>query len=85
MTRYDMKQSKKLGYNHYALSLYLERIDLICADVEKGVDVRAAIVAGFSGRVADACLKAVELSSTTKSENTGGTYYYEAVTAKNSP
>ncbi len=80
VTEYDRKQSTKRGYNHYALGQYFQRIDEICADIEAGADSRKAIVAGFSGRLADACLKAVGQSATTREENIGG-YVYTPVKA----
>jgi hypothetical protein len=54
VTEYDRKQSRKPGYNRYALPQYLERVDLICKDIDAGADASRAIKSGFSGRIADA-------------------------------
>lgn len=59
VTQFDQKQSRKPGHNIYALPQYFERIDLIQADMERGATARAAILAGFTGRIADACLRAI--------------------------
>ena len=66
------------GYhNRYALPQYLQRIDEVLADVEAGASVREALVAGFSGRLLDACLKAVDELKATDSEINGGSWVYE--------
>ena len=59
VTQYDAKQSRKPGHNIYALPQYFERIDLVMADIEAGATPRRAILAGFTGRLADTCLKAI--------------------------
>lgn len=81
VTEYDRKQSRKPGYNRYALPQYLERVDLICKDINAGADASHAIKAGFSGRLADACLKSLGLDLTTTADAIGG-LYYRPVTAK---
>lgn len=78
VTAYDRKQSSKRGYNQYALGIYFQRIDEVCADIERGADVRAAIVAGFTGRLADHCLRALSLPITTNSEAFGSGIYQPA-------
>ena len=82
VSEYDRKQAKKLGYNNYALGIYFERVDAVCADVDSGADPRAAITAGFSGRLADACLKAVGLDKTTTAENRSGAWCYAPISEK---
>ena len=64
VTQFDARASKKKGYNPHALGIYLQRIDEVCADIERGADIRRAIIAGFSGRIADCILKSVELPLT---------------------
>ena len=73
--QYDAKQSTKRGYNHYALSQYFARVDDICADLENGADLRKAICAGFLGRLADVCLRAVGLPKTEESDTPRGLCY----------
>jgi len=75
VTEYDRRESKKPSYNRYALPQYLARIAEIDADIQRGADVRRAIVAGFSGRLADRCLKAVGLDKTSDEEQRGGWIY----------
>lgn len=71
VTSYDRKQSTKKGYNHYALGIYFQRIEEICADVAAGADVRKAVTAGFTGRLVDTCLRALNLPITTDAEQRG--------------
>lgn len=75
LTQYDVKQSKKRGYNPYALGIYFQRIDEVCADVERGADIRKAINAGFSGRLADCALRALGLPITTEAESISSPFY----------
>ncbi len=49
VTEYDRKQSKKRGYNHYALAQYMTRVDDVLADIEAGANPFEAINAGFCG------------------------------------
>jgi len=65
-------RSKRGYHNRYALGQYLARVDDIAEDVRNGAEPRAAIVAGFSGRLADACLRAIGEPATTDAENRGG-------------
>ena len=74
VTGFDRRASTRKGHNPHALGIYFQRVDEICADIDKGADPRAAIMAGFSGRVADACLKALNLPiSTANKPNTSST------------
>jgi hypothetical protein len=82
VTQYDRKQATKRGYNNYALGIYFERVDAVCADVEAGADPRAAITAGFSGRLADACLEAVGLDKATDAENRSDVWCYTPISEK---
>lgn len=79
VTAYDRKQSKKRGYNPHALGIYFQRIDEICADIERGADVRKALCAGLSDRLLDHCLKALELPVSTVTESQSS-YIYNPVT-----
>jgi hypothetical protein len=78
-TRYDERESKKAGYNPYALGQYFARIDEVSADIERGADPRAAIVAGFNGRLASAMLKAIGQGAISKGEATSGSWCYAPV------
>jgi hypothetical protein len=75
VTAYDRKQESKRGYNRYALAQYLARVQEVSADIAKGADIRAAITAGFTGRLLDACLKAVGLPKSSDSEQRGRYVY----------
>lgn len=81
VTEYDRKQSTKRGYNIYALSHYLGRVAEIEADINAGADPAAAIKAAFSGRLLDACLKAIGAPRATDAEQRGGVFY-QPVAAK---
>jgi hypothetical protein len=70
-TRYDERQSKGKRYNVYALAQYLTRIDDVCADIERGATPRDAIVAGFTGPLLNAMLKAVHADTASRDEMTG--------------
>lgn len=82
LTEYDRKQSRKRGYNPHALGIYFQRLDDICADIDAGADVRAAIVAGFSDRLVDSCLRALKLPITTNDEALYGAMVYTPVKSK---
>jgi len=47
LTEYDKKQSKKRGYNIYALAQYFERLKEVEADIANGTAVPDAVHAGF--------------------------------------
>ena len=83
VTRYDANESTKRGHNRNALGIYFTRVDDICADIENGADPRAAIVAGFSGRLANACLRACNLSAYTREDALGGPVCYTPASARN--
>lgn len=76
VTAYDRRQSKRPGYNIYALPQYIQRVDEIMADIASGRDVRSAVIAGFNGRLVDACLRALQLPITSLEEVRGGSYIY---------
>lgn len=78
VTRYDERQSKTKHYNRYALGQYLRRVDDIVQDIAAGAPVRAAIVAGMTGPLLNACLKAVGEQPATRDELSGlGKYTYQ--------
>ena len=61
VTRYDMAQSTKRHYNHYALAIYLQRADEVMVEVAKGKPLRDAIIDGFTDRLRAYELKAMGL------------------------
>lgn len=66
-TRYDEKEqararkNPRAHYNPYALPQYFARIEEVAANVKAGAEVRPAIIAGFSGSLRNAMLKAAGL------------------------
>ena len=78
VTRYDAKQSRKRGWNPYALPQYLERVEAIVEDVEAGADPAAAIQAGFLGTLATACLKAAKLKPVDSKPSSAWSYVPES-------
>ena len=78
VTEFDRRASTRKGHNPHALGIYFQRVDDICADIEAGADPRAAIVAGFSDRIAAACLKACGLPAYT-AEDARGPLTYQPV------
>jgi hypothetical protein len=71
VTQYDLKESKKPTYNSYALAHYIARIDDIMRDIEAGADTREAIVAGFTGRLLNTCLRSLKLPKPSQDEMQG--------------
>ena len=69
VTEWDRKQITKRGYNPYALGIYLQRVDEVSKDIEKGTDPRKAIAAGFSDRLVDFILKQCGLTQLTVDEH----------------
>ncbi len=78
LINYDGKQSKKRGYNCHALPIYLQRLDEVIEDIQNGASVRSAIVAGYSGRLAAALLKAAGESEYTEKDARGPMFYKPA-------
>jgi hypothetical protein len=66
-TEYDRREaaraarSKHGRHNPYALPQYFARIEEVCANIAQGAEVRPAIVAGFTGSLRNAFLKAAGL------------------------
>lgn len=65
LTEYDRKQSTKRFYNPHALGIYFQRVNAVCADIERGATPRAALLAGFNDRLLDVCLRAIGESKST--------------------
>lgn len=59
VTAWDRKQSARKGYNHYALGIYLRRVDEVMEDVEAGMPMEQALRRGFNDRLLDHLLKAL--------------------------
>lgn len=62
LVRYDRLQSSKRHYNPYALGIYLQRAEEVEFEVARGVDLRAAICAGFTDRLRDYVLRQMALA-----------------------
>ena len=60
-TQFDERNSKRKGWNPYALPQYFAAIDSICEEIEKGLDVRSAIGNFTNDRFQDVLLKAAGL------------------------
>lgn len=58
-TRFDERNSKRRGWNPYALPQYFAAIDSICAEIEGGANVETAIGKHTDDRFHDILLKAV--------------------------
>jgi hypothetical protein len=74
--RFDAKESKKRHYEAWALPQYLARINQICADIQKGAQVRAAVIAAFTGRLRSDCLRVLKLPQVTESERININWFY---------
>ena len=77
---YDIKESKKKYYNRYALGQYLQRKEEVTQDIIAGADIRMAINAGFTGKLAESILKAVGLQVDYSRIETS--FYYKPVALK---
>ena len=82
LTEYDRKQAGKRGYNPYALGQYIARLHDIDADIENGAPVRDAIVAAFSGRLLDVCLRAVGEPKAQLSDRRSSSYCYRPASGR---
>ena len=72
VTQYDIKESRKKYYNIYALAQYIMAVDRARDTMaDDGLDLRAALITCFNGRLLDVCLKAVGLPTSTKQEQMG--------------
>lgn len=76
VTRYDRRQAGRRDYNPYALGQYLLRVDAVLEDVANGAEVRAAIVAAFTGRLRDHVLRFVGQDRATADEDRGAGLFY---------
>lgn len=61
VTEYDRAQSKKRGYNPYALGHYTRGLGNIRKRVDLGQPLRDAIITEFCGRLCDRLLRSVGL------------------------
>lgn len=74
LTRLDARQSKRPGYNRYALGMYFNRVADIVADIRAGASPADAVCAGFTGSARVACLKALGL--TEPEQTRSGAWHY---------
>ena len=74
VTSYDRRQqarhqkNPRFYYNIWALPQYLQGVDNLLEELEAGQTLRKAITNQFSGRMLDACLKAVGETTSTLAE-----------------
>lgn len=68
LTTYDRKQSTRKGHNPYALAHYAGALARVSEGVDKGQDLREAILNWFVGPLADLVLKSVGLAPRTQDE-----------------
>ncbi len=68
LTEYDRKQSKKAGYNRYALGHYLKALQNTEKYVSLGYPLRNALTNCFQGRLCDTLLRAASLPIMSKEE-----------------
>lgn len=73
VTQYDIKQSTKKFYNHYALAQYLMAVDRARDAMldNPNMTIRQALITAFNGRLLDVCFKAVGEPTSTKAEQMG--------------
>lgn len=81
VTRFDARQSKGKYWNPHALPIYLDRVDAVCSDIDAGASPRQAIIAGFTDRICDACLKAIGEGPYTRQESFRAGIVYTPVKA----
>lgn len=53
VTQWDVKQSKTKHHNPYALGIYMQAVDTVMAEIEKGKALDAALEAAFDDRLLD--------------------------------
>lgn len=82
LTEHDRKESRKRGHNPYALGQYLARLAEIEADVAAGAAWRSAVIAAFSGRLQDACLRAIGATASTIHEERAQPVAYTPVSSR---
>lgn len=56
-TQWDIKQSRRAGYNPYALAMYLESVDEALVEIQAGADPKTAIERHFIGSLRTHMLK----------------------------
>lgn len=71
LTQWDIKQSKKRGYNPYALGQYLIAVDRVTNAMNCGVTIREALLDNFCDRILNLCIKTLNLDPATDAECRG--------------
>jgi len=59
LTQYDIKESKKQNYNHYALGQYIMALDMVMDEIKNGIDSNVAIINHFNNPIQAKLLKVV--------------------------
>ena len=76
LVAYDRKQECRKGYDLHDLSIYLERLEAVMADIESGTTPRQALLKGFNDRLLDVCLVSIGEPKFTKQEQQNAPMVY---------
>lgn len=68
VTEYDRRQQNRRGYNPYALAHYCGAVQRIEEEIGNGAEVRAAVVANLTGRLASFVLRTIGHAPLTDAE-----------------
>ena len=82
VTDYDKRQSRRSGYNRYALPQYCAAVNNIMADLDSGADLRAAVCAALLGRLLSRALRELGLPDFTIAERQAQTTCYTPAAAR---
>lgn len=75
VVEWDRRQERRPGHNRHALGIYCQMLENVNADIARGAEPRAAIVAGFNGRMLDFVLRRLDMATSTKDEQKGSGIY----------
>jgi hypothetical protein len=75
LTQWDSKQASRKHHNPHALGIYFQQADRVILDIDLGADTRAALVAGFSGRMLDFILRGFGFQISSVAEQRGSGIY----------
>lgn len=68
VVEWDRRAEKQPGHNRHALGIYCQMLENVNADIARGAEPRAAIVAGFNGRMLDFVLRRLDMATSTAEE-----------------
>lgn len=69
--KHDQLLSRRPGYNAYALAQYCEALSRVIRRIQRGDDLRLALLHSFNGSLLDKCLRACGLAKSTPLEKKG--------------